>query len=269
MGEKLTKKQKEEITFLLGVISGRIKPPFTCSLRIFRNKNIATYLLDKYKLCSFTRNQTSHFDQEVLSCNLQTYVFNLNQKILDMIPPDAPNTSIGAIETALNGDHILRIKTIYSSRFGKISMANLVTADSIHMSSVVGLEKLESVKTLYGTSAVRSLPSLKVVYGGIKVKRLKKLPSLEFVGGDLQAIELKEALSLKEIGGNLFVNNSIKVPKLFKIGRNIYISSKKVFEFPALETVGGAIVVPKENLKYWEDYFMNTKRIHLMQKVRC
>jgi hypothetical protein len=101
--------------------------------------------------------------------------------------------------------------------------------------------------------------------------QIKELPQLKSVEGylNLHDSQIKEFPQLKSVGGSLSLRNSqIKeFPQLKSIGGSLSLRNSQIKEFPQLEKVEYEIFANREDLQYWKDYFTQTNRLHLAEKV--
>ena len=96
------------------------------------------------------------------------------------------------------------------------------------------------------------------------------LPQLEFVGENLSLgfSKVTKIVSLKSVGGMLDLGNSSvrELPQLRAIRDFLNLQNSQIRELPSLEAVF-EIVVERERVGYWKDYFTKTNRPHLAEKV--
>jgi hypothetical protein len=124
-----------------------------------------------------------------------------------------------------------------------------------------------------GNSQIGELPQLESARGSLYLEnsQIKKLPQLKSVGWylNLRDSQIKKLPQLKSIGGSLSLENSQirELPQLERIGKLLTLWNSQIREFPKLESVGKKIFVDKGDLQYWKDYFTQTNRPHLAEKV--
>jgi hypothetical protein len=93
----------------------------------------------------------------------------------------------------------------------------------------------------------------------------------ENVLGDLDLLnsQIRELTQVRSVVGYLYlVNSQIReLTQLGSVGGHLNLNYSQIKELPQLKSVGRKIFVNKEDLQRWEDYFTQTNRPHLTEKV--
>jgi hypothetical protein len=145
----------------------------------------------------------------------------------------------------------------------------------LYNSQIKELPQLKSVgRDLYlRNSQIRELPQLKSVGGGLFLdsSQIGELSQLESVGKglDLWSSPIRELPQLKSVGESLDLGDSKirELLKLERVGWGLFLRNSQIKELPQLESVGYRILVNREDLQHWKDYFAQTNRAHLAAKV--
>jgi hypothetical protein len=141
--------------------------------------------------------------------------------------------------------------------------------DNCNFSNLIEIEK----NLFLSNTHLINLPELVKIGGDLHLRGSKnqELPKLERVGGDLhlQYSKIQELPNLKEVGGGLDLRSSQvkELPNLVEIVWGLSLINSKIQELPSLIKVGGNIVITEMKKQYWENYFRNTGREHLSQKL--
>ena len=152
---------------------------------------------------------------------------------------------------------------------------NISGSLELWQSKVKELPQLKSVGGLLDlrNSQIRELPQLKSAgeFLNLENSQIRELPQLEGVGGslNLRNSQIRELPQLEGVGGSLNLENSqIKeLLQLKSVGWHLDLYKSQIRELPQLKLVKSEIFVNKKDLRYWKDYFTQTNRPHLAEKV--
>jgi hypothetical protein len=137
------------------------------------------------------------------------------------------------------------------------------------------VSRIEKLQIVMGdlTNEIVETPNLIFVSRWLNLwsSQIQELPILKEVGEylDLKNSQILELPNLVEVGRYLNLENSKiqELPKLEKVGADLNLRYSQIQELPKLEKVEKYIWVEYEKLDYWKDYFSNTGRHHLAEKV--
>ena len=171
------------------------------------------------------------------------------------------------------------MKTLYQILYENETIPTELNArrykGDLDLTKYQNVSRLEKLQIVMGDLINKTVETPNLIYVGgelyLEYSKIQELPKLREVGGDLvlEYSEIQELPNLVEVGGSLkLINSQIQeLPKLEKVGADLNLRYSQIQELPKLEKVEKYIWVEYEKLDYWKDYFSNTGRHHLAEKV--